>query len=225
MNPTAGMLQGDSYEIKVSLAPHSKVFITTQSATKIYTMGDSEARVKEVFHVGKYALLEYFPDPYIPFAHSRFNSETEVRLEEGATVFLAEIIFPGRVKKGESFLYDYFIRKTRIFHDNRLIFYDNMVLKPREKKINNICVFDKYSFYGQLICISDKINRDLSDKIHFALQNHKSIKASNSLFAKNGLVVRLLGIDNVVILRAITECFEILRKKTLGSTAIKLRKY
>lgn len=225
MNPTAGMLQGDVYDIKVSIAPHSKVFITTQSATKIYTMERSEASVREVFYVGKSALLEYFPDPYIPFANSRFRSETEVRFEDEATVFLAEILFPGRAKKGEIFLYDYFMRKTRIFHGNRLIFYDNMVLKPRERGFDSICTFENYYFYGQFICISAKVNRAISDKLHFILQDYKSLKASSSLFDEQGLIVRMLGSNNLAIVSAIRKCREFLRENIFGHIPIGMRKY
>lgn len=225
MNPTGGMAQGDSYDIKINLAPKSQAFITTQSATKIYRMEKAEAFTKERFHIGKSALLEYFPDPYIPFAGSRFKGETEIIIEEGATLFMVEMLFPGRFKRGEKFLYDYFLKKTKIFYENRLIFYDNMVLKPWEKQINNICLFEKYVFYGQIICISEKINRALSDTLHFLLQNCSSIKASSSLFHEKGLIVRILGLNNLSISDAVQKSWITLRKSLLNRTAAKIRKY
>ncbi|MBC7189295.1 urease accessory protein UreD [Thermodesulfovibrio sp. Kuro-1] len=224
MNPSGGLLQNDNYDIKINLSSKSEAFITTQSATKIYKMREKEAYLKESFHLGKNALLEYFPDPYIPFAGSKFRTETDIKIEKGATLFMGEIIFPGRFERGETFLYDYFERKTKIFYENKLIFYDNVALRP-ENNLNNICIFEKYSFYGQLICTSEKIDRTLSDKIHFILQNCNSVKASSSLFHDIGIIVRMLGFNNLDINETIQKIWTILRNTLLNRPALKIRKY
>lgn len=224
MNPSGGMVQADSYDININLAPKSKAFITTQSATKIYRMEKTGAYSKEHFYIGKNALLEYFPDPYIPFAGSRFKGETEIIIKEGATFFMAEILYPGRFKRGEKFFYAYFIKKIKIFYKNRLILYDNMVLKPEGRKFNSICLFENYPFYGQFICISEKINKDLSDNLHFLLKSCNSIKASSSLFHEKGVIVRVLGLNNLSISEALQKIWTATRNSLLNLPPVLVRK-
>ncbi|HEX3032159.1 MAG TPA: urease accessory protein UreD [Bacillota bacterium] len=80
MNPAGGMVQGDDYQQYVELEPGAKAFLTTQSATRVYRTPDGFAQQGNYFTLGKGAALEFFPDPVIPFAGSRFIGETEVHL-------------------------------------------------------------------------------------------------------------------------------------------------
>ena len=52
------------------------------------------------------ALLEYLPDPLIPFAGCRYAQDTVVELEDGAGLFWWETVAPGREARGEVFSYD-----------------------------------------------------------------------------------------------------------------------
>lgn len=225
MNPTGGIGQGDYYDININLASNSEAFITSQSATKIYKMGEKGSFFKERIYLDKDSLLEYFPDPSIPFAESKFKAEAEIFVSKGATLLIGEMLFPGRYKRKERFLFDYFVKKTKIFYNGQLIFYDHMSLRPKEIGLDNSCLFEKYSFYGQLICLSEKIDRNLTDKIHFLLKDLDHTKASSSLFHQSGLVVRIIGQNNLCIHTAIQKSWSMLRKSLLNRPEILLRKY
>ena len=51
------------------------------------------------------ALLEYLPDPLIPFAGSRYRQRTVVNLEHDAGLFWWDTVAPGREARGEVFSY------------------------------------------------------------------------------------------------------------------------
>lgn len=168
MNPTGGMVQGDRYRLDVFLAPGAQAFITSQAATKIYRMEYDYAAATEFFEVKEGALLEYFPDPVIPFASSRFIGETKIILERGSTAFIGEILFPGRIKRGEIFQYDFYSRRTRVFYQGELVYYDIIDLRPKEKRVDLPGIFESYTCYGQLTIFSSAVNKELSDLLQVA---------------------------------------------------------
>lgn len=225
MNPTGGMVQGDRYRLDVSLEPGAQAFLTSQAATKIYRMEYDYAAVTECFKVGEGALLEYFPDPVIPFAGSRFVGETEIIIERGGSAFIGEILFPGRLKRGELFQYDFYSRRTRVFYQGELVYYDFFDLRPKDKKVDVLGIFEGYTYYGQLAIFSSAVTRELSDLLHLALQDTPGLTGSASLTQKYGVIVRILGSNSIKLASALTKCWDVARKFLLGRPAPKIRKY
>ncbi|AEF93634.1 Urease accessory protein ureD [Desulfotomaculum nigrificans CO-1-SRB] len=235
MNPTGGMVQGDEYYQEVTLEDGARAYFTTQSAAKIYRMSDSYARQVNVFKVGEGALLEYFPDPVIPFARSRFVGETEIFLHRGATVFLAEIVTPGRVKRDEVFQYEYYHSKTKVYWEGELVLWDNWILTPGSKDIRGLGIYEGYTHYGSLFIFSEQVSQGLADKLHglFAEAdelvgesgNGQGILASASLTLKNGVAVRLLGYRASDLEKAVTTCWDLARRELVGLQKPRIRKY
>ena len=69
-NPTGGLLDGDCQEVRVEVGCGAKAHITTQSATKIFTMDQSSAEQRVELNVAAGGYLEYLPDPLIPFRNA-----------------------------------------------------------------------------------------------------------------------------------------------------------
>src|SRR5215210_3454247 len=82
--------------------------MTSTGATRIYR--SREGRVPAVqrtsINVAENGLLEYLPDPLIPFAGSSYHQETRIELAAGAGLFWWETVAPGRDARGEVFAYD-----------------------------------------------------------------------------------------------------------------------
>jgi urease accessory protein len=115
-NVSGGVLAGDDLSLDVRVGPQAKAQVTSTGATRLYRhrpgMPDSQQRIS--FTVAAGGLLEYLPDALIPFAGSRHRQQTEIRLENGATLFGWEIVAPGRQAMGERFLFDSLRLSTRI---------------------------------------------------------------------------------------------------------------
>ena len=65
-NPTGGLFAGDRQDVMVEVGRGARAHVTTQSATKVYTMEHGKAEQRVALSVAAGGYLEYLPDP----AHS-----------------------------------------------------------------------------------------------------------------------------------------------------------
>jgi urease accessory protein len=91
----------------MEIGPGARAQVTSTGATRLYrSRAGTAAEFTAHASVGTGALLEYLPDPLIPFADSRFHQDTAIRLENDAGLFWWETVAPGREAHGEIFSYD-----------------------------------------------------------------------------------------------------------------------
>jgi len=107
-NLSGGVLGGDKLSLDVAVGAGARAQLTSTGATRAYRSpaqaGPSEFASK--IQVGENALLEYVPDPLIPFAGAKYSQHTSVNLSQGAGLFWWETLAPGREARGELFTYD-----------------------------------------------------------------------------------------------------------------------
>jgi urease accessory protein len=91
-NVSGGILAGDRLSLDVEAA--APMLITTTGATRLYRhrpgAADSEQHLN--FSISDGAMLEYLPDPLIPFAGSRHSQHTAFSLGRNATLFWWEVM-------------------------------------------------------------------------------------------------------------------------------------
>jgi urease accessory protein len=106
-NVSGGILDKDDLRLEVEVGPGARAQLTTTGATRIYRSrsADAVSRQQTSVTVGERGLLEYLPDPSIPYAQSRFHQSTTIELRDEATLFWWETIAPGREAGGEVFAY------------------------------------------------------------------------------------------------------------------------
>ncbi len=107
-NLSGGVLAGDRLSLELDIGAHARAQVTSTGATRLYRSRPTAAPAEFSTHVraGENALLEYLPDPLIPFAGSRYRQRTVVNLQNGAGLFWWETVAPGREARGEVFSYD-----------------------------------------------------------------------------------------------------------------------
>ncbi|MHB0977069.1 MAG: urease accessory protein UreD [Candidatus Aquicultorales bacterium] len=223
MSTGGGLVQGDDYHQEIEVEPGAQVFLTTQSSTKIYRTPNSFARQVTRLKVGKGALFEYLPEPVVPFAGSRFFGETQIFLEDGATVFIGEVITPGRIGRGEIFAFDHFQTTTRAYWDEKLIYCSNQMLGGTHG-LQSLGLYEGYTHQGSFLIFSNKVTQDASDHLHELLTRHPDLLASASLMHKNGISVRLLGNRATHLELAISACWEWARQAICGLEKLDVRK-
>jgi urease accessory protein len=126
-----GLVQGDRYRIDIDCGPGSAVHVTTQAATKVFAARDNFATQLVNLRVGAGAVLEYLPDPVVPFRGSRLFQRTCLTAAADSTVILGETLLPGRVAHGESHVYDLYWAETEVRDaDDALRFADTLRLRP-----------------------------------------------------------------------------------------------
>jgi len=108
-NLSGGVLAGDRLSVALDVGPGARAQITSTGATRLYRSRPQAAPAELATHVRAHAgaLLEYLPDPLIPFAGSRYRQHTVVNLEHGAGLFWWDTVAPGREARGEVFSYQH----------------------------------------------------------------------------------------------------------------------
>src|SRR5713226_1722227 len=91
----------------------------------------AEATTRIVVAEGAHA--EFIPDPFIPYAGSRYIARARHAVAEGGSLVLAEVVGPGRQARGESLAYELFQGQTEVRRpDGRLLFRDTTRLCPAD---------------------------------------------------------------------------------------------
>jgi urease accessory protein len=91
-NVSGGILAGDRLSLQVDVA--APMLITTTGATRLYRhrAGAADSRQRLNFSIADGAMLEYLPDPLIPFAGSRHSQHTSISLGRNATLLWWEVL-------------------------------------------------------------------------------------------------------------------------------------
>ena len=227
ISPSGGILQGDRYRIDITLKNKATSHITTQGATRVYSMNSNSATQIINITLNDNCYLEYIPDQIIPFKNSRYYQKVNINRHDNATLIYSEIVTPGRVAMGESFEYDICYLRTHCKNqEEKIRFIENTKIEPKKQKIKSFGILDEYTITGTVYILTRKdIIEDLDNTINREIANQKLVSIGTSILPNNsGIVIRILGnkIDNIFDM--IFKIVEISRKKILGKTFSKIRK-
>lgn len=129
-----GLMGGDHHEIRVEAAPHTRVRITTQSATRVLPVRDGRtARADVRLHVAAGACLSWRPLPTILQADAAYHQTIELTLADGATAFVWDVLVPGRLARGECFAFAELDAALRVrAPDGRVLAAERLRVRPSE---------------------------------------------------------------------------------------------
>ena len=146
-NVAGGILGGDNLFLHTHVQPGARAQITSTGATRIYRCrtGANPARSTTDIRVDGQGLLEYIPDPAIPFAGSRYIQRTQIHLGPGAGLFWWEIVAAGRTNAGESFAYDLLESHFKIVACGRPIAIENSRIEPTRIPLRSAVRLDHFS--------------------------------------------------------------------------------
>jgi urease accessory protein len=223
-----GIVQGDRYRVDVDCAPGSAVHLTTQASTKVFAARDNFATQLVNLRVGAGAVLEYLPDPVVPFRGSRLFQRTSLSTAEDATVILGEVLLPGRVAHHEVHAYDLFWAETEAHDlDGTLLFADSMRLRPGHVgDPRSPGVLGGYDVVATLYVMCSRMSPpDLVALLREALAEVPDVLAgATELPAGRGAAVRLLGHTSRAVQAAMHAAWNRARTSLLGAPAPDLRK-
>ena len=206
-NVSGGLLGGDHLSFFAAVGPEARVQITTTGATRIYRprVGAAAAVQSNEITVGESALLEYVPDPLIPFAGARLSQRTTIHLAPGAGLFWWEILAPGREARGEVFEYERLEMKTDITAAGRLIAAERIGLEPKNRSLLSLARLGPYRTWATFYICREGLEpvfwRDLEQhlrEIASSLQREIQSRAASALWGistlpAHGLAIRCAG--------------------------------
>ena len=201
-NISGGVLGGDSLALDVQVAPGASVQLTTTSATRLYRCSTQAATSMQTssMQVQEDGLLEYLPDPLIPFAGARYRQQTRIELAPGAGLFWWETVAPGRTARGELFDYDLIDISLAISTQGRPLALEHTRLEPKKRQLSALARLGAYryftSFYICKIGIDPARWLDLESQLSNLAQQLSvagEVCWGVSTLVAHGLVVRALS--------------------------------
>ncbi len=229
LSPTGGVVQGDDYQIEVTLAPNTHATLTTQAATKVYAMPLQGATQSMRVRVGKDAIFEYLPDSTILFRDANYSQGISLFLERGAKVALQEIVMPGRLARGETLVFTQYQSRIEASDSEGLVLYDTCCIEPKcQPYLTGPGVLEGYPCWGSWYLIGDfemawwEMLCDFAEPV--LNQPPKSIGGLSQLH-RGGIAIRLLAHNAEVIQSAFQTIWNWLKTEHLGLETVDLRKY
>ena len=213
-NLSGGLLGGDRIELEMRLGAGASAQVTTTGATRLYRpRAEAPTMVQtNTIRVSENALLEYVPDPIIPFAHVRFCQRTTIELSPGSGLFWWEILAPGREAYGELFAYDSVELSTEVLALKRPILCDHVRLEPKKYALESRARLGHYrywaTFYLCRIGLEPGFWLDAEQRLRGItreLNNPGQMLWSISTLVAHGLVVRCVARDGHSIVAGLRE--------------------
>jgi urease accessory protein len=129
--PTGGFVQGDVAEMSVIAQGGARAHLTSQSATRAYRCESATIRQRISLEARGDSLLEWWPDPLIPYAGTSLLQEIDVVVDPASTILLADCWLAGRVARGEVHQYTRLALTTTVRRpDGTLLMRDALRIEP-----------------------------------------------------------------------------------------------
>ncbi len=217
MSSSGGIVQGDAHTTRIALGAGAQARITAQGATRVYGMDSGSATHSVGVSVGEGAYLEMLPGQLIPYAHSRYAQSTECVIDDSATVICSEIVTPGRVAMGESFMYDTCHLSMAVrSQDGRLRLADAARLEPREGDIARVgALGDKTVAGSAYILAAEPLAAEMCESIAGMRIAEGVSCGASPIHGGDGLTVRMLADRPEDIARTIRDIASTLRRLAL----------
>ena len=157
VNPTAGILEGDSLCSDITVGSEAALLVTTPSASRLFKMKDGSAECRQHFKVGKGGWLEVLPEPLVPHRGCRYHQATTVEVEPGGGLFLVDLLMPGRIAhRGEAWVWDRLCLETEVRLGGELILRERFEQSGAElKALAALAGSGAKACFGNAILIAD----------------------------------------------------------------------
>lgn len=140
-----GVLQGDTVSLKVDCGATSRLFLGTQSATKLYRSPYGRMSSQSIEgYLERNAFVAVVPDVLIPFKDSRFTQRQDWHLHPTAALVLVDWLNSGRSACAEDFQFSLFQSDVQIVHGSRKVILDRLRLEPKKGKMTSLGSFGPY---------------------------------------------------------------------------------
>lgn len=183
MTASAGILDGDFYDIEIDVCENAALIFTGQSYTKLFKAIKNGASQKVKLTVNNGGKLLYLPMPIIPFGGSIFKNRTDVYLSSDCKFAMLDVISCGRKAMNEEFKFKLYRSRTAVYIDSRLKFLDNQYLAPSETQLFGLGFFEGYSHIGMMYMYGfEKFTLPETEKLEAAITS-----------AYDGLCIRIFA--------------------------------
>lgn len=205
VNPTAGLLTGDSVETRVKVESGASLLFTTPSASRAYRTLTGMIELTQDFAVAAGGKLEVFPEMFIPQAGTSCRQRTRVDVESGGELLWIDVLAPGRVAMGESFEYRLLDWRMDVFLDGLPIVRERSVLEPGKPNLGAVRKVFPNAYYASLYWIGPAADGALAIAKQITALQSTEVWIGASQLCAGGLSMKVLAASSPAMRRAIHE--------------------
>lgn len=228
-NMGGGFMGGESYRSDLIVRDNTCAIFTSQSASKIFKVQQPGVPAKNFINleVGDNSVVEFINDSVILYPTAEYQQMNEFRLRSSSTFFYSEIFSPGYSPDGQKYQYTQMWLNTRIYVEDKILLFDNLIFEPHKEHPSIFGVMDDYDRCGSAFYIGPEINEHLAEELRalvkeqFSEINHE---LGISCFTEHAIGVRVLANEVYEIEKIIMAIHNYLRQKLLHLEALDLRK-
>jgi len=232
-NISGGVLGGDHLTLHVGVEADAAAQLTSTGATRVYRHRPGHAASCQLNHfsVGPGALLEYLPDPLIPFAGARYHQQTQITLAEDSGLFYWEVLAPGREAHHERFAYEEVALQLVITAAGQPLVLERLHLQPAVTPLTSPARMGDYRYVGAFyICRVglpparwQALERELM-ALAQQLTQPGTILWGVSTLPAHGLTVRTVSMNNRLITEGLLRFWQAAKVALYGRPPIPPRK-
>jgi urease accessory protein len=220
LNPTGGLVGGDTLTLDVEVAPGAHACLTTPSATKVYRATSCPARQDVTLRVAAGARLEWVPDHTIPFAGAAFRQTLTAHVAEGAALVLVDAFAAGRVARGETWEFVLLDSALGIDDARGRLLHDRFRL--RAGTLQGLGVTEGRPYFATVVVVADAGVERFAARVREAAAAGAAVGVG--LLPRRGAVVRCLASDAPALASAISRVWNAARGEVLALPPVDLRK-
>ena len=191
MSASAGILEGDRYTEDFRIGAGSRVTVTGQSYTKLFRMGTGHAEKRTRITVEAGAVLRWLPPPVLPFAGSRYVSDTVIDVRPGGSLIWRDILSCGRAGSGEVFRFASYRAALTVSQSGRPVLRERTVLLPDEQPLPGLGYYEGYTHQAALFFFGGHVPD--KDCLFNVLAGVPAVSAGVTDTLRGGRLVRMLG--------------------------------
>lgn len=227
LNPTGGLVGGDSLDAEIVLHPRAHVCLTTPSASKVYRTLGLPALQRTTIHVGSDAVVEYLPDHLIPFPGSALHQSLRIDLAEGSRALIYDAFAIGRAARGERWLFKELGNEIVVICAGLPIFLDRVKLSPSTSKLDGIGGMENFGYVATFGLFAESFTgwEKLAGCLRDEMKTLSRYAGGVSLLARCGCITRLRARSAVDLEIAKRRIWLVARRELLGLPASDLRKF
>ncbi len=232
-NLSGGILGGDQLATTVEVGARACVQLTSTSATRLYRSHPQAPIATQTndIQVKENGLLEYLPDPLIPFAGSRYQQHTRIELAADAGLFWWETVTPGRVARGELFDYEMLHIGLEIIAQGKPLAIERLKLEPRSRSHSSLARLGSYPYFASFyICRVGlgaacwlRLEKEFSELAQ-QLSRPAEISWGVSTLVAHGLLIRAISRQGREVAAGLQAFWQAAKRALYGREAIPPRK-
>jgi urease accessory protein len=193
MSSSPGILDGDSYDMKIEIAARCSLHLHTQAYQRLFTMKQGATQQLQV-HIADNASFCFLPHPSVPHEQSSFVTRNNFYLGSNSSMVFGEVLTCGRKLNGEQFLFTKYHSITQVFINNQLVIKENLLMQPAAFDVQEVGQLEGYTHQASMLWLQEaKDVKAVQQKILDVLNGVLNIEYGVTLAPVNGLIIRLLG--------------------------------